>query len=143
MGSTFVCLHVHVVFATRERRVLLDKNWRSDLHRYLAGTLTGIGAAAPSVGGTGDHVHLLFGVRATHAISDVVREVKKASSTWIKVNHLANFAWQEGYGAFSVGVNSLAAVRQYIEQQEQHHERRDFADEWREILSKHGFEPSD
>ena len=138
MGSSFVSLHVHVVFATREHRELLDKQWRAQLHRYMAGTLTGLGASAPSVGGTGDHVHLLFGMRASQSLADLVREVKKASTAWIKSScQIAHFGWQEGYGAFSVGMNSLAVVRQYIEKQELHHERRDFNSEWQEMLTRH------
>ena len=83
IGSSFVCLHVHVVFAARDRKALLAVDWRAQLHRYMAGTLTGLEASAPSVGGTRDHVHLLFGMRASQSLADIVREVKKASGLGI------------------------------------------------------------
>src|SRR5262249_49652968 len=83
MGSTFLSLHYHLVFATRNREPMIARVWRGRLHEYLGGTVRGLGAFSERVGGVDDHVHLLVGHKATHCLADFVRELKKASSVWV------------------------------------------------------------
>jgi len=93
------------------------------------------------VGGVADHVHLLLGLRATHCLADVVREIKTASSRWIHEElRMPRFGWQEGYGAFTVSRSNVQAVRDYIATQPEHHKKRRFQDEYLDLLKKHGIE---
>ena len=97
---------------------------------------------AESIGGVSDHVHLLIGLRATHRLADVMRELKAVSSGWVHNNkiRMGGFAWQEGYGAFTVSASQREAVRQYIEQQPEHHRTRTFREEYLELLRRSGVE---
>jgi len=149
MPSTHLSLHYHVVFATRGRELLISKTWRGQLHEYIGGTLRGLDAVAECVGGVADHVHVLMGLRASHCLADVMRELKKASSAWAAdkmredtrfANMAAPFAWQEGYAAFTVSASSCAAARAYIENQEEHHRVKSFREELVEMLDRAGVE---
>lgn len=128
--ATYLSLHYHVVFATKNRVACLDAGWRGRLFEYLGGTIRGLGAYPQGVGGWNDHVHLLFGMRADKPLADVVREIKKASSVWIRDKiGLGQFAWQEGYGAFTVGHRERDAVKKYIAGQEEHHRVKTYTEE--------------
>ena len=141
MPSTHTSLHIHVVFSTKDRLPLIDPSWRGDLHGFLGGCLKRLDAFPQEIGGVADHVHLLVGIKPVHAIADLVREVKRVSSAWIKEDQrVRRFAWQEGYGAFSVSGSGVEAVRRYIRDQERHHRRRTFQDEYREFLEKHAID---
>jgi len=139
MSSTYLCLHYHLVFSTKHREPWIDSAWRSDMHDYLGGTVKGLGAQSEIVGGTEDHVHLLVELKATHTLADFMRELKKASSVWVHEKaHQDNFAWQEGYAAFTVSASALKEVRRYIETQEEHHRQRTFREELKILLQKSG-----
>ena len=139
MPSTHLSLHVHVVFSTKERRAFIAEEWRERLHAFLGGALRTADAVPDAVGGTSDHVHLLVGLRATHRLSDLVRDVKQASSQWIhQTIRLPTFSWQEGYGAFSVSPSQCATVRRYIANQPEHHRKKTFQEEYREFLARAG-----
>src|SRR6266487_5318673 len=97
MGSTFFSLHYHIVFSTKERRPFIKNTWQPDLHSYLGGIINGMKGVAETVGGVEDHVHLLASLRPVHCIADVIRDLKKDSSTWIKEKFDRRFSWQEGY----------------------------------------------
>ena len=140
MASTFLSLHYHVVFSTKERRPFIAPAWRTQLHDYLGGTVNGLGGFSQRVGGVADHVHLLVGLKATHCLADFMRELKKATSVWARENHEPEFAWQDGYAAFTVSASKRAVVREYIENQEAHHAKRDFVSELKELLEKHEVE---
>ncbi len=140
MASTFLSLHYHVVFSTKDRRPLITPAWRLQLHDYLGGTVNGLGGFSQRVGGVADHVHLLFGLKATHCLADFMRELKKASSCWAKESHEPEFTWQDGYAAFTVSASKRDVVREYIANQETHHAKRDFESELKELLDKHGVE---
>ena len=84
MSRTYTSLHYHIIFGTKNREALLDAFWRTRLHEYPGGSLNGLGGFGQGVGGVADHVHLLTGLKATHCLADVVREIKKASSVWIR-----------------------------------------------------------
>lgn len=141
MSSTYISLHYHVVFGTKNREPLIDTRWRSRLHEYLGGTIRGLGGYPEGVGGVVDHVHLLMGLKATHCLSDIMRELKKASSAWVH-QELGDktFAWQEGYAAFTVSSTSIDAIRGYIANQEEHHRVMPFRKELAAILEKAGVE---
>jgi putative transposase len=141
MASTYLSLHYHLVFATKERLPLIVPEWRARLHEYLGGSVSGLGGFPQGVGGVADHVHLLVGLKSTHCLADFLRELKKASSIWVHEQiGLPTFAWQEGYGAFTVSPTSRPAVRQYIANQEEHHRRQSSRDELLDMLSQAGIE---
>lgn len=112
MPSTHLSLHYHVVFSTNNRQPWLDDAWREDLHHYLGGCAKMLDAVPELIGSVGDHVHLLLGLRATHSVADVLREIKKVSSRWVHEHaSIPTFAWQDGYGAFTVSRSNIAPVR--------------------------------
>lgn len=139
--STYFRLHYHIVFGTKNRVACLDKSWRPQLWEYMGGTVRGLGAVPHGVGGFNDHVHLLIDLKPTQLIPDIVRELKKASTEWIREQHrLAGFQWQEGYGVFTVGWRERDAIKSYIAGQEAHHGRRSFREELVEMLNEAGVE---
>jgi putative transposase len=141
MSSTYLSLHYHVVFGTKSRENLIASEWRIRLHEYLGGTILGLGGLPQGIGGMADHVHLLIGLKATHCISDVLRELKKASSIWIhETIGLPSFAWQDGYAAFTVSATARESVRNYIANQEEHHRQKSFHEELIVMLNKAGIE---
>ena len=141
MPSTYLSLHYHLVFGTKDRHPFIAPQWRSRLHEYLGGTTSGLGGHPQGVGGTADHVHLLVGLKATHGLADVLRELKKASSVWVHEQiGLPSFAWQEGYAAFTVSATARDAVQSYIANQEDHHRTKSFREEWIAMLKRAGLE---
>ena len=141
MPSTHLSLHYHLVFSTKDRRPLIADTWRTQLHAYLGGAVRTCGGVAEAVGGTADHAHLLVGLRATHTLADVLREIKHSSSQWAHETIGARlFAWQEGYGAFTVSASNLARVKTYIARQEEHHRKRTFEEEYVALLKRSGVE---
>jgi len=111
------------------------------LHAFLGGAIRTPNGVQEADGGVADHVQLLIGLRATHTLSDVLREIKSVSSAWVHENvGVRSFAWQEGYGAFTVSVSQLENVRTYIQQQEEHHRTRSFRDEYVALLHRSGVE---
>ena len=144
MPSTHLSLHYHLVFSTKDRAPLIAPAWRERLHAFLGGTVNTLGGIPQAVGGTADHVHLLVGLRATHCLADVMREIKSVSSRWVHDEiALPAFAWQEGYGAFTVGAPQCPDVRQYIARQEEHHRMRTFQEEYVDFLRRGGVEYDD
>jgi REP element-mobilizing transposase RayT len=141
VGSTYLSLHYHLVFGTKNREPIIAAGWRPRLHEYLGGTIKGLGGVAEGVGGVADHVHLLVGLRATHRLADVLRELKKASSAWVHDTiGLRAFQWQDGYAAFTVSATARDGVRRYIANQEEHHAVISSRDELIELLAKAGIE---
>ena len=139
MASTYLSLYFHLVFSTRDREESLAGDIRSRMHEYLAGTVLGLKGHCRAVGGTADHVHLLVGLSATRTSADFVRELKKASSKWAREqDSFHDFAWQEGYAAFTVSASGVADVQGYIANQEEHHRKRSFRDELKMLLNKSG-----
>ena len=135
MSSTHLSLHYHVVFGTKNHEPTIQRAWRGDLHAYLGGIIRAANGITESVGGVSDYVHLLIGLRATHRLADVLRELKSVSSGWVHEEiGLPAFAWQEGYGGFTVSPSQRGAVRRYIEQQDEHHRTRTFREEYLELL---------
>lgn len=141
MPSTYLSLHYHVIFGIKNRLAVIDTSWRSRLHEYLGGTIRGLGGVPQGVGGVADHVHILMGIKATHCLADIMRELKKSSSAWVhqEIND-KSFAWQDGYAAFTVGASGRDGVRKYIANQEEHHRVRSFREEIIEMLKMAGVE---
>ena len=143
MAQSLAQVYVHIVFSTKHRQNLLaDAAIRREMHAYLASILKALESPALLVGGMGDHVHILCRLSRTVTLAKIVGEAKRGSSKWIKTKggQYAGFQWQNGYGAFSVSYSQLAAVREYIAHQEQHHQRMTFQDELRALLVKHQIE---
>ena len=141
MPSTYLSLHYHLVFSAKGRVPCIEPGWRTRLHDYLGGTVRGLGGFPQGVGGVADHVHLLVGLKATHCLADVMRELKKAASSWVHDEiGLQTFAWQEGYAAFTVSATARDAVKRYIANQEEHHRTKSFREELVEMLEKAGAE---
>jgi putative transposase len=138
MGSTFFSLHYHIVFSTKERRPFIKMEWRPRLHSYLGGMIRGMNGVAHTVGGVEDHVHVLASLRPIHCLADLMRDLKKDSTNWVKENIERRFTWQEGYAAFTVSPSAVEAVCQYISNQETHHAKRSFVDELKDLLGKAG-----
>src|SRR5512140_1650514 len=130
MPSTHTSLYFDIVFSTKNREPWLDEDWQGLVHPYLGGCLRGLGGVAEEVGGTADHVHILASLNATHCLSDLVRDLKHSSSAWLhKEMRRSAFAWQEGYGAFTVSASQLTRVREYVRNQAEHHRQLSFQDE--------------
>lgn len=141
MASTHLSLHYHLVFGTKNREPFIAGEWRSRLHEYLGGTISGLGGLPQRVGGVADHVHLLIGLKATHCLANVLQELKKASSVWVHEQiGLRAFAWQEGYAAFTVSASARESVQKYVTNQEEHHRSRSFREELVEMLGNAGIE---
>ncbi len=141
MSSTHLSLHYHLVFGTKNHESLIASGWGARLHAFLGGVIRTLNGVPEAVGGVADHVHLLVGLRATHTLSDVLREIKSVSSAWVHENvGVRSFAWQEGYGAFTVSASQLENVRAYVQHQEEHHRTRSFRDEYVALLHRCGVE---
>ena len=142
MAQSLSNILVHLIFSTKERRRLIDPAIEQELYPYLATVCATCGCPAHHIGGTEDHVHILFSLSRTIPVSDLVREVKAESSKWIKTkgSRYELFAWQSGYGAFSIGQSQIDRVRRYIAGQKEHHRKRDFQAEFRAFLEKYQIE---
>jgi REP element-mobilizing transposase RayT len=133
---------LHLVFSTKDRVACLGTPVLPALHAYLATVARDAGCGCPRVGGMADHVHLAIQFPRTITIAAVVEQLKTSSSKWLKTqfSQLGGFAWQRGYGVFSVGPSDLEALLQYIDEQEEHHRTRTFQDEYRAFLKKYSVE---
>ncbi len=142
MAHTFTDLLTHAVFSTSERVPFLSDAIRADVHAYIGGILRELHAIPIAIGGTSDHVHLLACLPAELAVADCLRIVKTNSSRWLKEKwpERHTFSWQRGYGAFSVSESNRGAVIRYIQDQERHHQRISFHDEFIALLKNHGVE---
>jgi REP element-mobilizing transposase RayT len=138
MGSTYYSLHYHIIFSTYERRRFLHVDWRHDLLAYIGGTARGLNARDFVVGGVDDHVHLNVSLTPSHRLADFVRDVKKSCSAWIREHHDPTFKWQEGYGAFTIAKSQVPVLDKYIRNQEEHHRKVDYRQEWLRLLEVHG-----
>ena len=137
MPSTHFSLHYHLVFSTKDRYPFITEPWRDRLHAFLGGSIRTLGGVAEAVGGTSDHVHLLVSLRTTQCLAEVLKDIKQASSTWLHDEiKIQKFAWQEGYGAFTVSASQIEGVKRYIAEQESHHQKRSFQDEYLQLLNK-------
>jgi len=138
MANTFSQINIHIVFTVLGKENLLSNSFRHELFKYIAGILNKSGEYSLAVNGYKDHVHAFFELKPSHCLSDVVQEVKTNSSKWINDNKLikGKFAWQEGYGSFSYSRSQRDNVINYIINQENHHQKKSFNEEYLELLNK-------
>ena len=143
MPQSLAKILTHTVFSTKDRRPFLrDQPLRDELHHYIGGILHNLDCQPIIVGGIEDHVHFLCALSRTCDAATMVKEVKRGSSLWIKTKsaNLKDFAWQNGYGIFSIGFSQIEPVKQYIAGQEGHHNKISFQDEFRQLLKRYEIE---
>jgi REP element-mobilizing transposase RayT len=142
MPQSLAQIYLHLVFSTKERRPYIrDDAIRIEAHHYLGGTCNNLDCPILRVGGTEDHVHVLCRLGRTITVANLVKELKRESSQWLKTKpDLEEFSWQNGYGAFSVSPSHVDALRAYIENQEGHHRKETFQDGFRRLLTKYQIE---
>jgi putative transposase len=138
MPSTHTNLHFHLVFRTKNHENLISQMIEKDLYGYLGGIVKNQGGVCLAIGGIEDHVHLLVGLTASHRIDYFMRELKASSTAWVKREKEIAFAWQNGYGAFSVSATSIEKVKKYIFNQKEHHKNDNFKTEYLELLRRSG-----
>lgn len=145
MAQTLVKIYIHVVFTTRDRADLILGEIERELSAYIGGVLRKHECVLLAANGTADHIHLLISLSKNIALSDLLRELKKASSYWIKTKHAKfnKFHWQAGFGAFSIGQSQVETVKRYIANQKEHHRTERFEDEYRRFLQKYGIDFDD
>lgn len=142
MSHSLSKVYLHIVFSTKNREPWLRPDLLSEVHRYLGGTSAHHGCPAVCVGGVEDHVHMLCLLGRTISQANLLAELKRGSSKWIKERFegMAGFAWQNGYGAFSIGHSQVEQVKRYIGGQAEHHRKADFRDEFIALLRKYDVE---
>lgn len=140
MPQSLARLYIHLVFSTKYRQPFLTDAIRKSLHAYMATVMDNLGCQALLINSIEDHIHILFELSRTIAVSQAVEKVKTASSRWMKTqgDEWTGFAWQAGYGAFTVSASNVQMVRNYVENQREHHRLQSFQDEYRAFLDKHG-----
>jgi len=138
MPNTYTQIHIQFVFAVKNRTAVIAKLWKDELYKYMTGIIQNKGHKLLAINGVEDHIHILVGLRPNESISDLMREVKSNSSKWVKEKGYTQgkFEWQEGYGAFSYSKSQVSNVISYIENQEEHHRKQTFHEEYINILKK-------
>ena len=139
MPQSLARLHMHLIFSTKNRTAWITDDVREALHAYLASVLSNLACTPMLINSVEDHVHLLFDLARTVSVSRCVEDLKKASSKWLKTMgpEFVGFAWQTGYGIFAVSESNVEPVREYIAKQREHHQKKSFQDEYRQILERH------
>ncbi len=140
MPQSLAQIYTHLIFSTKNRAPALDSSLHESLRAYLGGILRTFDSPSLAIGCVADHVHLLYSQSRKIALIQVVEEIKKSSSKWLKSqrSELRRFYWQAGYGAFSVSASKLEAVRRYVLNQESHHRKMTFQEEFRRFLEEYG-----
>ena len=138
MANTFSQIYIQIVFAVENRQSLIKPEFKEDLYKYITGIAKNQGQKLIAVNGVEDHVHILLGLKPTIALADLFRDIKSDSAAFINKRKLVRgrFNWQEGYGAFSYGHSQLNTVIRYIQNQERHHQKHSFRNEYMTLLRK-------
>jgi REP element-mobilizing transposase RayT len=138
MANTFSQIYIQMVFAVNGRLSLITSDFKEELHKYITGIVRKQGQKLIRINGMPDHLHILIGLKLAMALANLVTDIKSDSSEWVNKKKLARakFAWQEGYGAFSYGHSQLDTIVRYVMNQEKHHQRRSFRDEYLTLLRK-------
>ncbi|HPJ45224.1 MAG TPA: IS200/IS605 family transposase [Tenuifilaceae bacterium] len=138
MANTYNQLYVHFVFAVQNRMCLIHNKWQNDLYKYINGIIEQQGHKLYVINGMPDHIHILISMSPKQAPSDLMYHIKRSSSLWINNNKLSigKFSWQEGFGAFSLGKSQLRDKIMYIENQQEHHSKRSFQEEYLQFLQE-------
>lgn len=145
MANTYNQIYIHIVFTVKGRQNLIQKKWQEELYKYISGIVNAKGQKLFAIGGMPDHIHILLSISPNISISDLVRDIKANSSKWINQNQfvLGKFQWQDGFGAFSHSKSNLDKVINYINNQEDHHKKRSFKDEYLELLNRYDIDYDD
>lgn len=140
MANTYTQIQIQVVFAVQNRECIILDAWKEELYKYISGIIQNHNHKVLAINGMPDHLHILFGMRPTQSLSDLMQNVKGDSSKWINQKKFikGKFSWQEGYGAFSYGKSQINRVIDYINNQEEHHRKRSFLEEYKDFLEKFG-----
>lgn len=138
MANTYTQLHIHVVFSVQNRASLIRRSFKKDLYKYITGIIQNNGHKLLAINGTSDHIHILIGLKPNQSLSNLMQDIKGDSSKWINKNGftIERFRWQEGYGAFSYSKSQVNNVINYIKNQETHHHRKSFIEEYNEFLKE-------
>jgi REP element-mobilizing transposase RayT len=138
MANTYTQIHIQVVFAVQNRQSLIKNEWKDELYKYITGIVQNNNHKVLQINGMHDHIHILFGMRPTQSLSDLMKQVKQDSSKWINTKEFVNgeFLWQSGFGAFSYSKSELPNVINYIKNQELHHKSKSFQEEYLQFLKE-------
>jgi putative transposase len=136
MANTYTQIHIQAVFAVKYRKYTISKDWKDELYKYMTGIIQNNGHKLLQINGMPDHIHILFGMRPTQKLSDLMQQVKQDSTEWInsKGFEQGKFAWQSGFGGFSYSKSDLPNIINYIKNQEEHHKTVTFRDEYLKLL---------
>jgi REP element-mobilizing transposase RayT len=142
MANTYTQIHIQAVFAVQNRQSLISDEWKDDLYKYITTIIQNNDHKLLQINGMSDHIHILFGMRPVQSLSDLIKQVKQDSSKWINTRGFVNgrFSWQAGYGAFSYSRSQLPQVIKYIQNQEKHHRKHTFMEEYLALLEAHGID---
>jgi len=142
MANTYTQIYIQYVFAVQNRASLINEKWQTQLYKYISGIAEQHEHKLFAINGMPDHVHALISMNPKQAPSDLMYQIKRSSSLWINDNKLVagKFSWQEGFGAFSYGKSQIPDIARYIENQQQHHKKRSFIEEYIELLNSFGIE---
>jgi putative transposase len=145
MSNVYAQIDLHIVFAVKYRRALIDPKWKDEMYKYITGVVQHYGHKMLCIGGMPDHIHIFIGYKHTQLLSDLVKEIKNASNDFIKLKKLTGqkFAWQNGYGVFSHNTSQRKVVINYILNQEEHHRKKSFKKEYLQMLNKAEIEYKD
>ncbi len=138
MADTYAQAYFHLVFAVKSRQALIQKSWKDDLEKYISGIIQNNGHKLIAIGSMPDHIHIFIGYNLTQTIPVLVEKIKTSSNHWIKENKFSKvkFNWQNGYGAFTHSHSQIDAVAKYVLNQESHHRRKTFREEYLDMLDK-------
>ena len=138
MANTYTQIHIQAVFTVQNRGCTISNSWKDELYKYITGIVQNNGHKLLAINGMPDHIHILFGMRPSQSISDLMQDVKGGSSKWINGKKFVRgkFAWQEGYGAFSYSKAELPGIINYIREQQSHHSKKPFIEEYIELLKE-------
>jgi putative transposase len=136
MANTYTQIHLHLIFAVKFRTGIIQNKWKDELYKYITGIIHSNNHKLLIINGMPDHIHILVGVRPNQSVSELLQDIKGSSSKWINEKGFVKgkFEWQEGYGAFSYGKSQIKEVIKYIENQEIHHQKRNFREEYLAFL---------
>lgn len=139
MSNTFTQIYLHLVFAVQSRISLIQPDWKSELYKYITGIVQNNGHKLIAINGVSNHLHLAVGYKPHQLIPDLLQDMKGYSSKWINEKRFVRgkFRWQEGYGAFSFSHSHLDRVVRYINNQEKHHKKMTFKEEYMQLLKKY------
>lgn len=140
MANTYTQIHIQIVFSVKNRKNLIHKSWKNELYKYITGIIQNNNHKVLQINGTSDHIHILIGMRPTQSLSDLVKDIKGRSSKWINSREFLpyKFSWQEGFGGFSYAKSQVPIIINYIKNQEIHHKKTSFTDEYINLLEEFG-----